>query len=144
MYKRQHSNSGISTGIGKPCKEKNASKARSRGREAGADACDISPTLSVTKRNTKQVKDIHRHDLSNLARERAERKRSLTNEIYHLVQCGDTDKAEENVVTASWSDRGTFVQGVINLCSMSVQHTVDFEPQRLSSNRQSLQRTWYV
>ena len=33
---------------------------------------------------------------------------------------------------------------VINLFSMSVQLKVGFEPMRLSSKRQSLQRTWYV
>ena len=34
--------------------------------------------------------------------------------------------------------------GVIHLLSMSVQHTVDVEPLRLSSKGQSLKRTWYV
>ena len=34
--------------------------------------------------------------------------------------------------------------GVNHLLSMSVLRTVDFEPLRLRSKGQSLQRTWYV
>ena len=44
--------------------------------------------------NSKLIKDGHRHGLSNIAREKAERKRSLRNEIDHLGQHGDTKKSE--------------------------------------------------
>ena len=42
-----HSTSEGRIGIGKPHKKKDKSKARSRGREAGAAACEMSPTLSA-------------------------------------------------------------------------------------------------
>ena len=48
-----------------------------------------------TKRNTIHVEDRHRHGLCNIAREKAERRWSLKNEIYYLVRYRDADKAEE-------------------------------------------------
>ena len=43
---------------------------------------------------TKCAKGRHRHGLCNIARGKAERKRSLKNKIYHLGQHGNTKKAE--------------------------------------------------
>ena len=89
-------NSGGSIGIGKPRKEKDKRNARSRGREAGAGACEILPTLIAIEetRNIPGIKDRHRHGLCNIAREKTERKRSVKNEIYHPVRYEDTAKAE--------------------------------------------------
>ena len=47
-----------------------------------------------TRRNAKQTNGSRRHGLCDIAREKAERKRSLKNETYHLGQYGDTKKAE--------------------------------------------------
>ena len=55
---------------------------------------DVAYTERTIRRNTKHKKDRHRHRLCNIAREKAERKRSLRNEICHLVQYGNMDKAE--------------------------------------------------
>ena len=66
---------------------------RSRDREAGTGACEISPTLSALE-ETQNIKDSHRHGLRNFAREKAKHKRSPNNEMYHLGQYGDTKKPE--------------------------------------------------
>ena len=55
---------------------------------------DVAYTERTLRRNTKQIKDRYRHGLCNIAREKSEGKRSLKNKICHLVQYGDTDKAE--------------------------------------------------
>ena len=55
---------------------------------------DVAYAERTIRRNTKYIKDRHRHGLCIIALEKAERKRSLKNEICHLVQCGDTDRAE--------------------------------------------------
>ena len=49
------------------------------------------------RRNTKHVKDRHRHGLCNIAREKAERKRSLNIEIYHSAGMGIRRRRRGNV-----------------------------------------------
>ena len=66
----------------------------SRQRDRSVCVRDFAYNERTIRRSTKHIKDRHLHGLCNIAREKAEHKRSLKNETCHLVQYGDTDKAE--------------------------------------------------
>ena len=67
---------------------------------------DIAYTERTIRRNTKHIKNRHRHGLCNIPREKPEGKRSLKNEICHSSSMGIRIRRKGNAVTASWSDRG--------------------------------------
>ena len=58
------------------------------------------------KRNKKQTKEIHRYGRCYIAREKGGIQTVAEDEVCHLSQYGDTNKAEGSVGPASWLDRG--------------------------------------